>query len=536
MLRHYYTLFKLVESFKSLIGSTVEECFSQEKNSVILKFSSENLSRYLIFNSSPIFGCIYLADELSKAHKNIANIFPEIIGEVLQSVRLDKIDRIIEFEFIYTKVYVTLFGGSRNNFIIADIRNRIINALNLKKQEKGRLFETEHKRIVEFDELSKEMDLYSAISKWGIHLGRHYTDEFIQRYNLNPQLKICNLGENEVKQIKQFLVAFREICINSKKYYILSNNNNEKLLSLIPLHNYPVIINEYDDINKAVHRRFIQIVSERSLNNIKNKILTDLKRKIKKLGNAIEESKNFDEILKTAEIYRFYADLLISHPENKKKFGQEIQITDWEGRSTRILLDDKLNLIDNAGRYYKKAKKLLNEVEFKRKRLPIIEEELKNLIEQISVIENCKNIRELRKYMKSQKIENKIEKPEQLIKFRKFELGSGYTLYVGKSAANNDELTMKFAKPNDYWFHARGFGGSHCVLKQDSKDTPPKDIIIKAAEIAAYYSKGRKAKYVPVAYTQKKYVRKPKGADVGTVIIDKEQVIMVQPRLPDLLN
>lgn len=534
MLRHYYTLLKLAESFKELIGWTVEECFTQDKNSITVRFSSNITNRYLIFHSNPNYACIYLADEFNKARKNVTNIFPELVGEVLQNVHLSEYDRVIKFDFIYTKVFITLFGGSRNNFIITDLNNVIIDALNFDRDDRGKLFQLEIKELKSFIDFSVNTDLFTAISKCDIPLGKYYADEFIKRYNINPLMKIADLGEEEARRIQDLLSEFRNVLIDSQKYYILSNNQGEKILSLITLHNYPNVLNEYFDINEAIKRRFVQIVSEKAFNEIKNQVLLSFKRKIKRLESVVDESKNFDDAIKQAELYKLYADLLISHPENKKKFGQEIQLTDWAGNYIKIPLDEKLNLIDNAAKYYKKSKKLNNEVEFKQKRLPIIEQDLKILNEQIKYIENCKNIRELKKYMKSENIVDKQENQEHLSKFRRFELGSGYTLYVGKSAANNDELTMKFAKPNDYWFHARGFGGSHCVLKQDSKDKPPKDIIIKAAEIAAYYSKGRKAKYVPVAYTQKKYVRKPKGAAQGAVVLDREEVIMVQPRLPEI--
>ena len=55
-------------------------------------------------------------------------------------------------------------------------------------------------------------------------------------------------------------------------------------------------------------------------------------------------------------------------------------------------------------------------------------------------------------------------------KYREFPLEEGFMLYVGKSAANNDELTMKFAKQNDIWLHARGVSGSHAVIRVTGKN------------------------------------------------------------------
>jgi predicted ribosome quality control (RQC) complex YloA/Tae2 family protein len=66
----------------------------------------------------------------------------------------------------------------------------------------------------------------------------------------------------------------------------------------------------------------------------------------------------------------------------------------------------------------------------------------------------------------------------------------------------------------------------------DSKSKPPKEAIRAAASIAAYYSGAKNAKMVPVAYTLKKHVRKPKGAAVGAVVMEREEVVLVEPKLP----
>lgn len=92
---------------------------------------------------------------------------------------------------------------------------------------------------------------------------------------------------------------------------------------------------------------------------------------------------------------------------------------------------------------------------------------------------------------------------------------------------------MKFARQQDWWMHVRGASGSHAVLRGVKGDRIPKSILEKAAAITAYYSQARNASYVPVIYTQRKYVRKPKGANVGAVVVDREQTVMVRPALPD---
>ena len=123
-------------------------------------------------------------------------------------------------------------------------------------------------------------------------------------------------------------------------------------------------------------------------------------------------------------------------------------------------------------------------------------------------------------------------KEEQLPPFRIFKVRGDLEVWVGKNSANNDLLTMKYAKPHDLWFHARGASGSHTVLKVKKNEIVPKEAIRQEAAIAAYYSKMRNSNSVPVAYCARKYVRKPRGAAAGAVVLEREELVFVQPGLP----
>lgn len=119
-------------------------------------------------------------------------------------------------------------------------------------------------------------------------------------------------------------------------------------------------------------------------------------------------------------------------------------------------------------------------------------------------------------------------------RFRIYRLESGFEVWVGKDSESNDLLSFKYTGRNDLWFHVRGSSGSHTVLKLPlDADTVPKEIIKKAASIAAFHSKSRNAKIVPVAYTQAKHVQKYKGAESGSVVVKNEKIVKVEPGLPE---
>jgi predicted ribosome quality control (RQC) complex YloA/Tae2 family protein len=108
----------------------------------------------------------------------------------------------------------------------------------------------------------------------------------------------------------------------------------------------------------------------------------------------------------------------------------------------------------------------------------------------------------------------------------------GWIVLAGRNDADNDQLSLRMAAPNDWWFHVRGLPGSHVILRVPSGQEPDRNILKMAAAIAAYHSKARQGGIVPVSATRARYVTKPRGAKPGTVQIRKEIVLKVRPALP----
>jgi predicted ribosome quality control (RQC) complex YloA/Tae2 family protein len=110
----------------------------------------------------------------------------------------------------------------------------------------------------------------------------------------------------------------------------------------------------------------------------------------------------------------------------------------------------------------------------------------------------------------------------------------GYQLLVGESAEANDYLVTRVASPSDLWFHVHGAAGAHGILRtQGQPSRVPDTIIRRAAEIVAARSgKGEKhAEIVPVDVTEKRYVRKPRGAKPGQVTYERARCLDISPRL-----
>jgi len=117
-------------------------------------------------------------------------------------------------------------------------------------------------------------------------------------------------------------------------------------------------------------------------------------------------------------------------------------------------------------------------------------------------------------------------------RFYEYALDSDWTVLAGRTDADNDQLSIKVAKPNDWWFHVRGMPGSHAILQGKPGEEPDQKIIKQAAAVAAYHSKAREGGVVAVSGTLAKYVTKPRGAKPGSVHIRKEKVFKVRPGIP----
>ena len=104
----------------------------------------------------------------------------------------------------------------------------------------------------------------------------------------------------------------------------------------------------------------------------------------------------------------------------------------------------------------------------------------------------------------------------------------GFRVLVGRNNVQNDKLSLKTAAKNDMWLHTQKFPGSHVIIVSDNREISD-DAIVEAAEIAAYHSKARDAKLVPVDYTYVKNLKKPQGAPYGKVIYHVYYSVNVTP-------
>lgn len=104
----------------------------------------------------------------------------------------------------------------------------------------------------------------------------------------------------------------------------------------------------------------------------------------------------------------------------------------------------------------------------------------------------------------------------------------GNLYYIGKSGKENEQVTFEIATAGDWWLHARGVPGSHVILRtRIPTDEPDSEVVERAASLAAWYSQSRDSGNVDVDVTQRRHVRKIKGAGPGMVTYRNEYTILV---------
>jgi predicted ribosome quality control (RQC) complex YloA/Tae2 family protein len=239
-----------------------------------------------------------------------------------------------------------------------------------------------------------------------------------------------------------------------------------------------------------------------------------------------------------ADEYKRLADLLSAHRADLRKGMAGIDVPDWQGGSKiTIPLNAARSPQQNIEDYYRKARKAADAVAAARNERPHLARDLERLRAALARIDaGLVEGEALREIAVAFGIDPEAppvgRRPAPRLPYREFVIGRD-RLLVGRSSRDNDELTLRHARPQDLFFHVHGSPGSHVILRRENRDTPvDKDTITLAAQVAAYFSKSKHAGLVPVVYTEARYVRKPRKAPAGTVSVEREKTIMVRPLPP----
>ncbi len=206
-----------------------------------------------------------------------------------------------------------------------------------------------------------------------------------------------------------------------------------------------------------------------------------------------------------------------------------------ENKLLRIKADPSKSPAQNAQKYFKDYRKaktaeaMLTElIEKGRDDLQYLET-VADALDRASTqaeIEEIRNELAVSGFMRFKRKSN--SKQPKLLPPMEYRTTDGFRVLVGRNNMQNDKLSLKTSQKSDMWLHTQKFPGSHVIIVSDGKEISD-DAIVEAAEIAAYHSKARDAKLVPVDYTYVKHLKKPQGAPPGKVIYHIYYSVNVTP-------
>ncbi|MDO4572687.1 MAG: NFACT family protein [Clostridia bacterium] len=209
--------------------------------------------------------------------------------------------------------------------------------------------------------------------------------------------------------------------------------------------------------------------------------------------------------------------------------------TDPSARET-VPLDPRLSPNENAQRYFKQYKKSKTARAYAQRQMAAVSAEIDYLEGQLQNISNADRIAELdeirdelirERYLKPDRQAAKKRLPAAVSEPLSFRSSDGVLIRVGKNNRQNDALTLKTARPDNLFLHAKNIPGSHVII--DFSGEPPERTLHEAAMLAAYFSAARASASVPVDYTERRHVKKPAGARPGFVIYAANRTLYVTP-------
>lgn len=531
---HYLTK----ELSDKLLNGRIQKVNQPYERELVLGVRNHRQNFKVLISAHPVFGRIQLTDS-NFQNPQVPNTFTMIMrkylqGAVIESFKQIDNDRIIEI------------GVSNKNEIGDDIKATLIIEIMGKHSNIILVDRNQNKIIESIKHVGFTQNSYRTILPGSTYIEPPKTGaknpftiedeplfEILQTQDLSPknlQKLFQGLGRDTANQLAERLTtdklkAFRQFFKQEVSPHLTQNafsavpfsdsgQSFEQLSELL----------DYYYLEKAERDRVSQQASD-LIHRVQNE-LDKNRLKLRKQEAELKATENAEEFRQKGELLTTYLSLV---PNNKESVTLDNYYT---GETLTISLDLALSPNQNAQRYFKKYQKLKEAV----KHLSVLIEETKQSIHYFESVEynlsqaNLDEIEDIREelvqagFMKRRATDkrHKRKKPEQYL------ASDGKTIIlVGRNNLQNEELTFKMAKKGELWFHAKDIPGSHVIIKDNLN--PSDEVKTDAAELAAYFSKGRYSNLLQVDMIETKKLHKPSGAKPGFVTYTGQKTLRVTP-------
>lgn len=548
MVNNFYTLQALVREWQpALIGCTVLDVFSQNKNELSLVVAGDDQDWTVRASVQRPFLHIFRTEGYSKARRNVVTLLDGAIDARVTDVRIATRDRLVYVDLADdTTILWQLFGARANVFHVAP-DGTVIEAFRNDGKHVGTEAPTPYPAPMpdtfsEFENRWKDnrnktrQAIQSAMPLFGRTLAR----ETLRRAGVETASP-SDCTEAERRALFDAASALCE-ALEDPAPVLYGEGQFPDAFSLIPLrHREGEPAESFDTVDAAVRSFVRRRLAEHHFRRLYDPLEEALEAAATRHRQSAERMIEELDRESRADQFERWGHLLMAQQNKLAEGAEEVELSDLfeGGEPVTIPVDPAKSAVENAQHYYERARSTRRSREEAAARLQETMERAERaeaLLEALRQIETLDGIKTFRAEHESNlaPFVDRADADVDRFPYRRFDLGGGFEVWVGKNARQNHELTFHAAQKYDLWMHAREVPGAHTVLHLPNRDANPgKRRIHTAAAIAAHYSKAKGSDLVPVMVTERKYVTSPKGADPGVVRVDREDVVLVEPGLPD---
>jgi predicted ribosome quality control (RQC) complex YloA/Tae2 family protein len=292
-------------------------------------------------------------------------------------------------------------------------------------------------------------------------------------------------------------------------------------------------------ITEAARFYFDEVESRTLLEHAKLPLMRDLRTASKRIADRekrlVREQNKYDD----AESTQKTAQMLTSSGLKLDQRYDAVTVTDYfkeKPEEVRVELDPALTLRENIDRMFKLQQKAGRGKQMVARQLAAARTRSAAIAEQIRRLQAIKDwdtwLAISDRIGKEQRGSVAPEKSATapMRRYRSLNV-EGREILIGRSSRENDELTFHVAAADDFWFHVSEYSGSHVIVRNPTREKElPETVLVKAAQLAAYFSQARNTSKVEIHYTRRKHVTKPRRAKPGLVRLIEFKSITVEPK------
>ena len=307
-----------------------------------------------------------------------------------------------------------------------------------------------------------------------------------------------------------------------------------------------------ESISVALDHAASSILRRETFDRAKEALLTALHRTRRLRQREADELEQGMRNAGRAEEYRQSGDLLLTHQSDIRRGQSLVEVLDYyapplpggEPTMRFIALDPTLGVHENAERFYKRSRKAeTSALTLKERRAQALEEvalitQAERETAQAATPEEVAAIRaSMAQSLQHGQQGNHAGVGEVVRsalpefeghKIKRYHSVDGWEILVGENAVSNDYLTTKIAVSSDIWLHVRAATSAHGIIRAQNRPASVSPAALQqAAEMVAARSEVKHSSLIPVDYTLKKYVRKPRKSAPGAVTYQNEKTLFV---------